>query len=109
MLFNIYVGLTSSHYVGTGDFTNADEAMDYAYELAVEEYECYAGLHGIPSWEDCREEVFELYLSEPDNYTEDEIDEYTQDVWNDHVESWIQYHVTPTEQDDVSKEELHYL
>lgn len=106
--YNIYAGLTSMEYKGTVECENADEALDYAYELAVEEYESYAGLHGIPSWEELKQEVRDMYAAEIDagEYDEDDIEFMTQDSWNEEVESWIQYQVIPTDKDDVEDIEL---
>ena len=35
---------------------NEDEAVDWAYEMACDDYESYAGLHGTNSFEDYLEE-----------------------------------------------------
>ena len=106
--YNIYAGLTSMEYKGTTECKNADEALDYAYELAVEEYESYAGLHGIPSWEELEQEVRDMYSAEIDagEYDEDDIEYMTQDAWNEEVESWIQYQVIPTDKDNIEDIEL---
>ena len=61
--FKIYAGLSGgfggAQYHGTYEFTDAQEADRYAYELALEEYESYAGCHGLSSWYDVREELIE--------------------------------------------------
>lgn len=112
MKFNIYMGLTSTHYVGTVDCKDRDEALDYAYELAIEEYETYAGLHGIPSWEELEQEIYDCYSTEIDagEYDESDIESMTQDLWNEEVESWIQYNVIPFDEDkEISSSDVFYL
>ena len=112
MKFNIYMGLTSTQYAGTVDCKNRDEALDYAYELAIEEYETYAGLHGIPSWEELEQEIRDDYSAEIDagEYDESDIESMTQDRWNEEVESWIQYNVIPFDEDkEISSSEVFYL
>jgi hypothetical protein len=51
MKYNIYAGLGGTlggaQYRGTGEFENFDDAEDYAYRIAVEDYESYEGYHGI--------------------------------------------------------------
>ena len=59
--FNIYVGLEGgfggSRYYSTILADNKEEALEYAYQLAREEYEMYEGSHGLMTWEDCAEEL----------------------------------------------------
>ena len=106
--YNLYAGLTSTNYKGTIECTNLDAALDYAYALAIEEYESYAGLHGIPSWEELEQEVRDMYAAEIDagEYDEEDIHSMTQDSWNESVESWIQYEAIPTDKDDIEDIEL---
>lgn len=101
MKYNIYAGLGGSfggaQYHCTGDFNDEDEATQYAFELAVEEYESYEGHYGIKSWYDIAEEV-ELNPDDPDN--EEEID----DLYNEERESWIEYYAILFEEDDLDEE-----
>lgn len=65
---------------------SVDEAGQIAWELACNDYDSYAGLHGIPSENDVEDELRE-------EYGEDFTDE---DVWNtfcDQRESWLSYEV----------------
>jgi hypothetical protein len=63
------------------DAKNEDEANTYAYEMACQEYDSYAGLHGLRDIEQIMEE---------DNI-EDE-DEAEQ-IYNEERESWLDYDV----------------
>ena len=38
------------------DFDNLKEAEEYAYQMAVEEYESYGGLHGLTTIDEMMEE-----------------------------------------------------
>jgi hypothetical protein len=88
-------------YVGTVDCENLDDALDYAYEMAVEEYESYAGYHGIPSWEELEQEIRDEFDAEIEagEYDESDIESYTQDRWNEEIQNWIQYTAIPFDED----------
>lgn len=43
----------------TEDYATIDEALEDTYNLSVEEYQSYEGMHGVMSWEDCREDLEE--------------------------------------------------
>ena len=72
------------------DFITAesyDNAMQYAYESAVEDYQCYEGYHGIPGLCDIAEEMFDTDfedLSDPQK-------EAVQEEYEQTIESWIDY------------------
>ena len=99
-------------YVGTTDCENLDAALDYAYELAVEEYESYAGYHGIPSWGELEQEIYDEFSAEIEagEYDESDIEAYTQDRWNEEIENWIQYTAIPFDEDKkISDSEFHSI
>lgn len=56
MKYKIYAGLSGGFggatYQKTEDYSSMDEALEDAYNLAVEEYQSYEGCHGIMSWDD---------------------------------------------------------
>lgn len=108
--YNIYAGLGGSFggdsYQYTGLYENDDEAWRDAYHQAVAEYESYEGLHGIKDWVDCFEEFCENEGIEP---TEDNQNKYSNEidiVYQEEVESWIEYHAVLTEEDDIDEEDL---
>ena len=98
--FNIYAGLGGSfggaEYQGTGDFRSLADAEQYAYELAVEEYEFYEGLHGILSWHDVADANGLDYIS-----GSNEIDE----LYNQEIEDWIEYYAILASEDEDTLEE----
>lgn len=111
--FNIYVGLVGgfggSRYYSTILADNKEEALEYAYQLAREEYEMYEGSHGLMTWEDCAEELgFDC-----DDELTDKDEETISERYNEEVESWITYKVVATSEDsEISEDELvreHYL
>lgn len=88
-------GVNSVCYQYTKEFDNEQDASDEAYELAVEDYESYAGNHGIMGWIEALEEAEQGFLHEEKDiptYQED-LEEVAQDIYNDSVESWISYYV----------------
>lgn len=95
MKFNIYVGVPSydSRYIGTYEFANQEEADDFAHQMSCEEYEMYAGLHGIPSWEECYQELTDTYAAEIEagEYDENDIEAMAEDLYNEEIESWAEY------------------
>ena len=64
--FHLYAGLGGgfggANYCETVEAENIDEACEFAYELAIEEYQSYEGCHGIMNWGDCYEDA--LYVQE---------------------------------------------
>lgn len=78
---------------GVYEFKNAEEAVQCAYEMAVQEYQSYEGYHGIISWGDIADDPEEFGLEE--GYTEDDINE----IYNEEIESWISYYVEEVPED----------
>ncbi len=63
------------------EFDTREEAEEYAWEMACEEYEHYAGLHGLRDTDQIIEE--------------DEVDEdEALEIFEEERESWIDYEVT---------------
>lgn len=98
-LYNLYAGMTggfnSVQYHATEEFDDIDEALSAARDIAMEEYQSYEGLYGIMSWEECRDEIIEE-LGENAEIDEEDIDlRYIEEV-----ESWVEYYVIPTEEDE---------
>lgn len=105
--YNIYAGLGGSFggasYHGTGEFKSEEDASKVAYEIAREEYESYEGYHGIKDWADVAEDN-NLDPDDEDNF--EEIDE----LYNEEIESWIEYYAVLTEEDtETTEEELYEL
>ena len=95
MKYNIYAGLGGSFggptYQGTGEFDNEASATDYAYQIAIEEYQSYEGYHGILDWYDEAEQE-EL---DPE---EDEKD--ADAAYHEEIESWIEYYAVLFDEDE---------
>ena len=69
---------------------NYNEAEEYAYNCAIEEYKSYEGLHGIRSMGDVLENEFDV------SFTDDNADDYYEealDIYNEEVENTISYSV----------------
>lgn len=81
--YNIYYGL-SGGFGGqtlkeTKEFDSQEEAEDYAHEYAKEEYDSYAGLHGLEDFDSIQEQYPE--------YSEEEV----WDFYEECRESWLEY------------------
>ena len=83
--YDLYVGLGGSFggasYYGTYEYNSEEEALQDAYNLAVEKYE---STHNLRSWNDCKED-----LMTQEDITEEDIDQYYFEV----IERWIVYYV----------------
>lgn len=99
--FYLYAGLSGgfggAHYNQSIEAEDIDEACKFAYDLAVEEYQSYEGCHGIMSWDDCYEDAVESNFIDKETMTEKEINEYIDDMYQDQIESWIEYYAVKDE------------
>lgn len=90
--FKIYAGLSGgfgrAQYHGTYEFTDPQEADRYAYELALEEYESYAGCHWLSSWDDVREELIESEEIPEGELSSKDV-ETVNEYYIEEAESWI--------------------
>ena len=80
------------------EFSSQQEADEAAYQLAIDDYESFEGLHGIRSMREIAEEDFEVDLDELDYDTAMYIDIET--TYLDERESQISYGA-----EEISKEE----
>ncbi len=55
-------GFGGPNYVKTCLYKNKEDAEQDAYQYAIEEYESYAGLHGIRSLDDIAEEDIKIVI-----------------------------------------------
>ena len=80
------------------EFSSQQEADEAAYQLAIDDYESFEGLHGIRSMREIAEEDFEVDLDELDFDTAMYIDIET--TYMEERESQISYCA-----EEISKEE----
>ena len=85
-------GFGGAKYEETYEFRNEDEAMEYAYNKAVEEYESYAGSHGLLDYDGVREDLEESGFIE-DTIDENEIEAMIESHYIEYMESWLDYYV----------------
>lgn len=92
MKYAIFAGLNGGFGGATfqyvDDFNTEEDALDTAYLLAVQEYESYEGLHGLPSWEDVRDELRDSY-----GLDEEPSDDDINEVYLDYRNNWLDYKV----------------
>ena len=80
------------------EFNSQQEADEAAYQLAIDDYESFEGLHGIRSMREIAEEDFDVDLDELDYDTAMYIDIET--TYIEERESWLRYHA-----EEISREE----
>lgn len=101
-LYNIYAGMSGSfggaEYQCTEEFPSLEIAERYAYDAACDEYESYAGLHGIRSIEEIAEEY-----CEENGVTEEELSDFDQEnifeIFCEEREGWLVYHAILASED----------
>lgn len=107
--YNIYAGLGGSFGGARYQFTSLcetiEEAKDEAFQAACEEYESYAGIHGLPSWEDAIADYCADNDINPDEYSGED-SEAVEEYYNEIRESWLDYSVVPTDEDNIDPEDL---
>lgn len=74
----------------TRDFKNRDQAIDYAWERACEEYEQYAGLHGIRDIDE---------IMDDDDVGREE----AEGIFNEERESSVEYDAVPVVDEKIKK------
>lgn len=89
-VFKIYAGMGGSfggaEYIGSYTFDSLEDAENFAYEEAREIYASYAGMHGIPSYGNCLEELRDDYI---DDGALKEAAEY---LYDENINDWIEYY-----------------
>ena len=99
--FHLYAGLGGgfggAHYCETIEAEDIDEAREFAYQLAIEEYQSYEGCHGILSWAECYEDAVESGFIDEESMTEDEIHDYIDERYQEEIEGWIEYYAIKDE------------
>jgi hypothetical protein len=101
--YAIYGGCFQYDYHGIFEFASADEAMNYARELAIEDYEIYAGSHGILDYEECYEDCKGSGWF--DTISENEIDDMVYNHYQDCINSQIKYNIVEV---DATKDNKYY-
>lgn len=104
--YNIYAGLRGGFGGASYCFTTEakyDDAMQMANRIAIEMYEGYEGFYGILDWAEC---AVELEIN-PETEDQSEIQAVTE-FYNNEIQTWIDYYVIPTDEDDISEEDLKY-
>ena len=94
--FEIYYGLGGgfggAKYGSTEEFETEEEALDYAYFEAMQEFENMAGRHGLSCYEDFLIEASQS-LGEDEEVEEVELHSMADDLYMAYCESWLRYNV----------------
>lgn len=94
--YNIYAGLgggfCGATYQGMMEFSSEEEALQMAYQLAIEEYASYSGLYGLPGWQDIYDNPEYYGIENFDSLTEAEKEEAINNIIQEDCENWIEYY-----------------
>ena len=97
--YEIYAGMGGgfggAQLHGIYEFSSAQEAERYAYDLAFDEYQSYEGSHGILSRDEVYEDCLVSEWIEPGAQSETEIENIVDDAYLEQVESWIEWRAVP--------------
>ena len=67
--------------------------------MAIEEYQSYEGYHGILDWHD---------IAEQEELDPEEDEEAINEVYQEKIESWIEYYAVPFDEDEEFDSEEYY-
>lgn len=103
--YNIYAGLGGgfggAKYQYTGLYDNEDDAFIDAYTAVSEEYESYGGYHGLLTYE----EALETAMNDNPGKSEEELQEYIDELFEEDKENWIEYYAVLTSEDTETSED----
>lgn len=106
--YNIYAGLGGGFggatYQYTQEYDSQEEANDDAYAIAVEDYESYAGYHGVVSYDEICNRVLED--DEYKDLSEEAVDALIDEMYNEEIENWIESYAVLTSEDDIDEDDL---
>lgn len=106
MLWWVYGGMCSTvggpSYLGEIEADSEDEALRLSWDAIVDEYESYAGLHGIPSREKIAEEVAEECGADSPDF-----ESWVEDRYQEEISGWTEHWVRLAE-DGADPEDFVY-
>lgn len=106
--YNLYAGMGGSfggaQFHCCEEYRTEEEASQAAYELAVEEYQSYEGMHGIASQKDITEEYCEENGVDEADLTQEDKD-FIYDSYLNEVEGWIEYYAVLASEDPDAEDE----
>lgn len=107
MWFKIYAGISDfgsgAPYQATMSFPTENDAIDYAWYLAQEDYESYGGMHGYSDRDAIYEDPEEFGV-DPDS---DTFDEDVEAAYKEQVEFAVEYYVIPASGPDDTEDPYH--
>jgi hypothetical protein len=106
--YKIYAGMGGGFggatYECTIEAASERDAEQYAYDLAVEQYQSHEGYHGILSWEEYLEDL-EMSGFVGDDMSDGEIEDIVNEHYLNEIDSWIDYYAIETTDEDEEEEE----
>lgn len=108
-VFSIYAGLGGgfggAKYCGKEKFDTEEEAYEAAYRMAIEEYNSYSGLYGLPDAQAIMDDPEYYGIYDFNSLTEKEKEDAINDILNEDCENWIEYYVEESFENEDEDEE----
>lgn len=108
MFWNLYAGLDTAlcplAYRDTIYSDSKEDALEAAYQYAVEIYKQHEGSRGVPTWQDCKDDLLDLaemahspWAQASPNWPVSDalVDEYYQEE----IDDWVRYDIVPADDD----------
>lgn len=103
--YNIYAGIGGgfggAKYQYTGLYDNEGDASMEAYTAASEEYESYSENNGLLTYE----EALEAAMNDNPGKSEEELQDYINELFEEDKENWIEYYAVLTSEDTETSED----
>lgn len=95
MKYKIYAGLGGGFGGATSqgifEYNSLREAEEDAYNLAIEAYESYGGLHGLTTWDECKQELYDNG-DITDDMSESDVNALVDEYYREEMETWLDYY-----------------
>lgn len=86
-------GFSGPSFLGEVECDTEEEAVRESWDLVVADYESYAGLHGVPSYDEVLSEVREELEGCGEDYDESDIESAANERYDEEIGSWTSHWV----------------
>lgn len=96
-------GFGGAKEIEIDEFETLDLAENCAYQRAIEKFESYGGMHGLPTWKEALDEAtrwVERYDDDSDEDYEQALNDYAEEVYNENRESWLDWRAEEVIEED---------
>lgn len=93
-------GFGGPKYLGDLEADSREEAINESWSLVVEDYESYAGYHGIPSFDECREELLEELCDEGEEPDDEDVQTRYEETISNWTSHWVREAIPGADPED---------